>query len=140
MIDRFQGDPKIYIDPDGASLSFESGQPVMDQGFENQAFISLFTSPGWWGNTIIQDPDKQIGSDYEETAKGAVTLQKLNQIRQAGIRALKYSAFGNIEGVVTNPVSSQLLAVFTIHPPGLDAQELIITRNGQNWVNQAMGE
>lgn len=136
MIDRFQGDPKLYLTPDGVNLNIIGGQPVMDQGLENQATLSLFVGEGWWGNDVLPDANK-LGSDFEETAKGSITLTKLNDIRQSGINALQYEAFGKIEGEVLNPESSQLKTIFTISPPGGDVQSLILTRNGQNWINQA---
>ena len=45
MTDIFSGDPKIILTPYGANLDYEGGQPVMDQGMENQALLSLFTAP-----------------------------------------------------------------------------------------------
>lgn len=140
MINRFQGDPKIIITDDGMSLDFIAGQPVMDSGVENLALISLLTAPGWWGNDILLNPDEQIGSDFEEIAKGPITLSKLNDIKQSAESALNNPAFGTVKTTVINPVSNQINIVNLIEPPGQDAQELILTRNGQNWINQANKE
>lgn len=134
MTDRFQGDPKLFITPDGVDFEVKGGQPAMDAGFSNQAQISLFTSPGWWGNLI---DGNEYGSDFEQTAQGPITLTRLEDIRQSGIRALQYQAFGNIDGQVVNPTSSLLRATFTVSPRGRDARDIIFTRNGQNWINQA---
>ena len=74
----------------------------MDRGFENQVNIQLLTNPGWCGN-IFLEPENQIGSNFHETTKGAITIDKLNDIRQAAERALKNQAFGNVTANVTNP-------------------------------------
>lgn len=137
MIDRFSGDPKIYLTPSGAEMVFTGGQPVMDSGLENLAGISLFTAPGWWGNSLTLVEDEQIGSDFEETALGAITLQKLADIKVSGENALANPAFGDVDMTVTNPVSWRIDANVLISPPGQDAGQLLLSRNGQNWVNQA---
>lgn len=134
---RFQGDPKITIDQDGANIEFKAGQPVMDMGFHNQATISLFTSPGWWGNDLFDDTAQQIGSDFERRSRGTITLSKLSDIRQTGINALRYEAFGQIDGEVMNPISSKINAKFTVKPQGQDVNELLVSTYGQNWINQA---
>lgn len=138
MTNRFQGDPKIIIKPSGASLQFTGGQPLMDAGVENLAIIGLFTAPGWWGNSVVADPDKQIGSDFEETAMGAITLSKLNDIRQSAEKALANPAFGTISVEVTNPSSTRIDVVSTISPPGRDVEELRLSRFGANWQAQAV--
>lgn len=137
MSDRFDGDPRLFLDADGAFLDFQGGQPVMDPGVENLALIGLHTKPGWWGNSLIDDPEKQIGSDFEETARGAITLSSLNDIRQAAEKALADPAFGRIEVDVTNPVSNRIDVTNRINPPGKDILELTVSSNGLNWIEQA---
>lgn len=138
MIDRFQGDPKLYFTPDGIDLKFESGQPVMDQGIENQATISLFGGRNWWGNSLIDDINQHLDSDFEEVASGAITLQKLEDIKQSAERNLKSKAFGEITAEVLNPVAWRIDLNVNIKPPGRDVQELRLTLNSQNWQNQAI--
>lgn len=135
---RFYGDPKLFLGQNGSSLVFKGGQPVMDGGLENQASISLFTSTGWWGNDLISDADKQIGSDFEETARGTITLQKLRDIEKSSVSALQYQAYGDIEATAINQVSSRIDLLIRITSPGKDVEELRVTRNGQNWQNQAV--
>lgn len=137
MIDRFQGDPKLYLTPSGVDMVFSGGQPIMDAGLENLAGISLFTAPGWWGNSLTTNEDEKIGSDFEETARGAITLTKINDIKQSAENSLSNPAFGTVEADVTNPVNWRIDMKASISPPGQDAGELALTRNGQNWINQA---
>lgn len=110
----------------------------MDQGFENQVAIALFTEPGWEGNAFIADPDKQIGSDFMAATRKPITLQSLADIEQAAVRALKSPAFGQVTATATNPVANALRVKILIQPPGQDSQTIILTRNGLNWQAQAV--
>ena len=135
MTDRFQGDPALSLGPNGSTLTFRGGQPIMDQGLENQAQISLFTAEGWPGNFLLS-PDGQIGSDFEETARGAITVASLARVEQAAKTALAAPIFGDIEALAINPESWRLDVGIIVGPPG-DRETILLTRNGQNWINQA---
>jgi hypothetical protein len=137
MTDRFDGDPRLFIDSDGAYLDFQGGQPVMDAGIENLALISLHTGPGWWGNALIDRADRRIGSDFEKTASGTITLSKLNDIRQSAERALSDPAFGRVTTTVQNPQGNRIDVINRIEPPGQDIQELTVSRYGLNWIAQS---
>lgn len=137
MSNQFEGDPKIVLTPDGATIPFTGGQPVMDGGLENMVNISLFTKPGWAGNTLFRKQDEQIGSEYEDIAKGSITLSSINNTRQAAEKALKNPAFGDVAVDVVNVSGNRLDVKILIRPPGQDVQELILSRNGINWINQA---
>jgi len=136
MADYFSGDPKLVLTPNGSKLVFKGGQPVMDQGLENLALISLFTKKDWVGNAFIADPNKKIGSDFEETANQPITLASLNALAMSAEKALKNPAFGKITVEITNPNSHRLNVKITIEAPGSDIKTLILTKNGQNWINQ----
>lgn len=136
MTDIYSGDPKIVLTENGAKLVFKGGQPVMDQGLENLALISLFTSPGWSGNIFFQDINQQVGSDFLTISKQPITLTMINDLRQAAITTLNNPAFGNITVNIENPNSYRLNVTITISPPGQDIQTLILTRNGENWLLQ----
>lgn len=136
-MNRFEGDPRLYQSVDGSYLKWVDGQSEMDQGLENQAEISLLTKPGWTGNFFLS-PESQIGSDYIDSASGSITVTTLNNIRQAGEAALSSAAFGKVTATITNPKSTRIKAVFLIEPPGKNIQELILSGNGQNWINQAV--
>jgi len=133
---RYQGDPRIFLGPDGSYFSYKGGQPEMDRGFENQVNIQLFTMPGWCGN-IFLGPDSQVGSNFLDTAKGAINIDKLNDTRQAAENALKNQAFGKVQAIVTNPESNFLNVEIIIEPPGKDIQRLVLLRNWNNWIEQA---
>lgn len=137
MTDIYEGDPRIVLSEDGATLRYIGGQPRMDQGLENQALISLFTDGPWPGNTLFEVTQEQIGSDFEEACRQPITLQSINNIRNAAIRALNSPIFGTVNVEVSNPLSFRLDILVTIEPPGQDAKTLFLSKNGLNWIAQA---
>ena len=134
---RFEGDPKIIVTPDGWTLQYTGGQPLMDQGLENVATISLLTKEGWVGNIFLTQKQK-IGSAVRRLSSGSITVSTLNDIRQEAEKSLDTAVFGNVEADVLNPVSSNIKLNVLIQPPGSDIQKLTLERNGQNWINQAL--
>ena len=137
MIDIFQGDPALLLTNDGAEITFKGGQPLMDQGLENQAQISLFTAKGWGGNFLLSE-DQRIGSDFEEKARGPITLTSLAELEKTAEKAMESPTFGTVRAVVTNPESWRINMVITITPPGRSEETILLTTNGQNWINQAL--
>ena len=138
MPDVYQGDPRLFLDSDGSFLKFTGGQPVMDKGLENLVLISLFTRPGWPGNVLFQDENQKIGSDFEELANQSITLQMINNLRNAAERALVNPALGNVTVDISNPSGYRLDIKITVQPPGQDIQTLIISKHGLNWISQAL--
>ena len=137
MTDNFSGDPRLTLGANGSSLVFKGGQPVMDQGLENLSLISLFTERGWFGNVFFASLDQKIGSDFMSATKSPITITTLNNVRQAADKALENPAYGNREIEVLNPNANNLDVRITNEPPGQDVNELLLTRNGLNWLNQA---
>ncbi len=134
---RFEGDPKIIVGPDGWEIQYKGGQPVMDQGLENVVTIQILTKENWIGNIFLNEKQK-IGSNVRELSSGAITISKLNDIRQAAEKALdNIDAFGSVTPEVTNPVSNYIKLDTIIFPPGRDIEKITLQRNGQNWINQA---
>jgi phage gp46-like protein len=142
QIDRFQGDPKIFITIDGAEMVFVSGQPLMDGGLENAVNISLLTKKGWYGNFLIDDPNKRVGSRYLVAVHQSITLSMLvdssNAIKQALQWMVDSGIASNVEGVVSNPDGKQLQSIATVEPPGKDIEVLLLTKNGTNWIVQKL--
>lgn len=133
----FQGDPKLVLTENGSRLIFKGGQPVMDQGLENLALISLFTSKGWCGNIFSTDTSKKIGSDFEEIAGRPITRSMLIDLEQSARNALKNDAFGNVDVEVSNPTSQRLNVRIRIEPTGQDIYTLNLTKYGSNWIAQS---
>jgi len=138
--DYTQGDPALILDETGADLEFVGGQPVMDQGLENAVKISMFTRNGWWGNTLFDDPNQKIGSDYEKIANQAITVSAIRRITAAAERALKWMvdtglALSAIAEVVNRRVGWLDTAVL-ITPPSKDQTVLVASKHGSNWIAQ----
>ena len=138
MVDRFQGDPKLTLGPDGSNMTWKGGQPVMDQGVENPPMIQLFTRKGWFGNYLQTRPENKVGSDWELNNEQAITVTSLNQNRAAGEKALKVlqdaKLIGDVAVSVKNPTGKSKLAVFLISQP---ENVLVVSQNGVNWQQQA---
>lgn len=135
--DPYGGDPKIILTENGSTMKFVGGQPVMDQGLENFALISLLTQSGWIGNFFIRDNAEKIGSDFEEKALNTRTLSNLRLVEDAAKRALKSSFFEKIQVTVRNPQSHFLEVNILLKPPNQDEKELKLTKNSANWISQA---
>ena len=147
MITLFQGDPKLFLDERGSYLEWIGGQCVMDAGLENAVFISLFTtlepknSPrGWAGNYLWENKDYWIGSRFEAALNEPITLSALTNAEDEAKKALDWMIEKNlassIEVTVTNPVGPQIYTKIRIQPPDLPIQELLLIKNGVNWIFQ----
>jgi len=141
-IDRYQGDPKIFITNDGAEMSIQGGQPIMDGGLENSVGVSLLTEDGWYGNHLIDDLNQHVGSNFLKQANEVVTVTMLVNLINAISNALQWMLNTNIVSKVTpkasNPEGKLILASVLIEPPGQDSQELLLTKNGNNWIVQKL--
>lgn len=129
--DRYSGDPRLVLTQDGADLDYRGGQPVMDQGLENQALLSLFTAPGWWGNAMLP-AERQIGSDFERVAAGPISLQTLSDVERSVSRTLKSPLFPRVDVRVTNPVTNRLRIEIVA-----GGRSLVLDRAGLLWQAQA---
>jgi phage gp46-like protein len=136
----FQGDPRLFLDKNGAYIAFSGGQPVMDRGFENVVLILLFTRKGWVGNSLFKDPQKYIGSDFEKAHDAPFTSQSFARIENAAQVALQVLLDTGVASAVE--IVSQTLDGFAVTTtvrvtsPNLPFLELIVTKNGPNWVFQ----
>ena len=140
MADRYEGDPKMTLDENGADLIIKGGQPIMDQGLENAALISLHTREGWAGNVFLRRPEEKIGSKYEDKLQEPITLTAFNNVRNAAEKALAWmldqSVASEIEVAVSNPTRKQIKTAVLIKPPSRDPLVLLLTKNGLNWIAQ----
>ena len=138
---RFQGDPAIEITPDGACMTFKGGQPIMDQGFHNAVLISLFTKPGYWGNSLETKESKKIGSNFERN-RVIQDINSVNEVSDDAKQALKWMLDNGIAETitvdVTNPKLNNIFTKIKIKPLGKTPEEFLLTQNGLNWISQAV--
>ena len=139
MSNNYEGDPKMIITSEGADFVYNDGQPIMDQGLENNALMSLFTAPGWAGNLFLQ-PDSQVGSDFESMATGSITLSKLAQIKNSADLALSDSQQVVDSGVVTveNSQGNKIDVALHLSPVSDEVSVLLSSEAGLNWQAQAL--
>ena len=132
-MDRFSGDPRLVLTPNGATFTYQAGQPVMDQGIENCALLSLLVEEGWCGN-IFLSPQERVGSDYLKKTRKAITLSSLADTENSAIRALSTSkVFGAVTASASNPSNDHLSIEIGIGSGGA----LSFTREKALWVAQA---
>ena len=118
----------------GAEFKYVGGNPIMDQGVHNAALISLYTRQGWCGN-IFLPPESRIGSDFEKTCEGSLTLSKLADVERAAELALASPLFPEVRAKARNPNSDTLEVNIKIGPGGA----LSLNREGPLWRAQAKG-
>jgi hypothetical protein len=118
----------------GATWEYTAGQPVMETGVANAALISLFTRPGFSGN-IFLEPEQRIGSDFENTCRGTITLSRLNDIENAAVRALTSKLFPDVTAAASNPSGDQVRVVVHISP----GASLNLNRESGLWKATAKG-
>lgn len=147
LVTLFEGDPKIFLDERGSRLEWNGGQCVMDAGFENPVFISLFTtlepttSPrGWAGNYLFEDQNVWIGSRYEAALAEPITITSLNTARDEAQKALDWLLNSKLASEiivdVINPMTDRVETSIRIRPPDLPLVELLLIKNGVNWIYQ----
>jgi phage gp46-like protein len=144
---QYQGDPRLFLNGEGSELIWRGGQCIMDQGLENTVDISLFTrldpktSPrGWAGNYLFNDITQHVGSRFEEVADRPITFSGLTDVSDAAKQALEWlidaGLAKSIEAETTNPRYEWLRVEVRITRPDLTDQEIVLLKNGQNWLYQ----
>lgn len=137
----YQGDPRLFLTANGSRLNFVGGQPTMDRGFENMVLIALFTRRGWCGNTLFDDTDVHIGSDFEAAFEQPLNLAAINDIEDRAAKALDFlikdGLASDVDVSASNPRGDRVEVTITIARPNKDISELVLIKNGINWVYQA---
>ena len=142
MVDRYNGDPKLTLDENGADLTYQGGQPVMDAGIENAALISLHTESGWFGNTFFRKAVQKLGGRYMDEANKALSFDQINRIRNAAQSDLDWMVEEGIADTVfanvTNPIARSINTIIQITPPNVDPTTFVLTKAGLNWQAQKL--
>lgn len=137
MVDQFDGDVAFILTPDGGQIIYTGGQPLMDPGgLENAVNISLFTGLGYWANALNEnEPDRQIGSDFEERVRPhAITTAYLRDVEDAARDALQWfinqKIAQTIDALAIWPELNTVdLAILITKPDG----ETVTVRYELNW-------
>ncbi len=140
-IDRYSGDPKVYLDGHGAFLKWVAGQPIMDSGIENCATLPLLIKDDWPGNVFIADKKKQLGSGFVEANEKPVSISMLNNVRSVGERVLKEKMVDDglardVTLTVTSPQSTRIKTIVTVTRAGGEEETIQFDKYGPNWEQQ----
>jgi phage gp46-like protein len=76
---RFDGDIAVRPSLDGGAITIRAGQPDMEQGLSTAVYLSLYTEPGWWGNSILL-PEQRLGE--EDSLEELESEPLSNKVRQ----------------------------------------------------------
>lgn len=60
-----EGDLYLAPSPDGGEISFEGGQPLMEDALNNALYISLIGDSDFWGNTLVSENEVLQGSIFD---------------------------------------------------------------------------
>jgi hypothetical protein len=131
----YEGDPKIYLTDNGADWEVENGDPVREQGIENELNYSLFTRENWPGNIYLTGA-KKVGSAFERKSSGVITARTPNDVRQECLNSFDSGIYGENECTVVNPSASVLKVEYIVRPPNSDPKVFLFTKNGINWKSQ----
>lgn len=140
----YDGDPRLFLDQDGAYLDFVDGQPIMDAGLENTAIIPLFTrrlsrdnKKPWVGNIVFDDANVHLGSDFLDGFEKPITFGRLEDDKKRAKKALQFfidsGLAKDVNVEVTNPSTYRIDVRIQILPPDID---LAFVKNGANWIIQ----
>lgn len=140
MTDNYQGDPKIYITSDGATMKFTGGQPRMDKGLENLVILTWF-SREWYGNVFLKDENQKLNGKFELANEKPVTVSSLKDIEKAASKDTDYlissGVMSQIEIETVNTDDNQVTTNAVFAPPGADLFTIVATKHGKNWIAQA---
>jgi phage gp46-like protein len=143
------GDLAVFMDGTGSKIIWRGGQPVMDAGLETTIFMSLFTElyppeskRGWFGNYLNTDNKFDIGSRFLESTRVPITVTSLGNMEKEAENALAWMINSklakSVEAEVTNPRTNHLEIAIRVVKPDLSIQDLLLLRNGVNWIYQTL--
>lgn len=137
MTSIYQGDLLLSCTCEGLTVTFKGGQPILDNGLTNSVILSLF-SDEWFANSIIDDPNKHIGSDFiSYIVSNPITVANLNTARSIALKSLQWmldeKIASEIDVRLQNPNGSLIQVLVLIKPPGETIIAILATKYGLNW-------
>lgn len=121
MLACCDGDLKLYNVGIGSDCDIVNGQPVLDEGLENAVYMSLFSSPGWWGNALIDESEQHISTLENIIDEQPLTNETRLNIEEAARNALAWMISDgiaqNIEVSATIPAIGRADLVIEIFQP-----------------------
>ena len=105
-----EGDVKLVPTIDGGELSFEGGQPVMEQGLESAVYISLF-STDFWGNMVSDSGEKLNSGIMQIMNRRSLNNSARLDIQESAKNALSWITSENIASAVSIETYMRTLSI-----------------------------
>jgi phage gp46-like protein len=133
---NYDGDVMLRHTEDGGSITITLGQPEMETGLWTAVYVSMFTTPGWWGN-IVAGENEDIGSECEELERHPLTNKTRLDYEVSVRNALAWIVSAGIAKAVTVEASiigiNALAVTILIEEPDGNVETL---RYKVNWQGQ----
>ena len=129
---EYQGDPKIFIDKDGATIEIKNGNTTMERGVSNFILIALLTTeePKHY-NTLFDNDSEKIKPHYQKFVSTEITSKSLQDRASAAKADLKplidASLAKDISVNIENSIGSETVLTITI-----DDEVFVLTYDGLN--------
>jgi len=131
------GDPKLYETGNGPEILVTDGQPAMDDGLENAAYLSLFSDEGWWGNAVSAESEKATSRLY--------TMDRRTLTNQARLDAEEYARQA-LAWMVTEGVAKKVTVTASLPSIGMLGLMILIEQPDRtstiryqiNWATMAL--
>lgn len=131
------GDPKLYDTGDGAEILIIDGQPTMDEGLENAAYISLFSSANWWGN-ILSDNSEKLTSDFESISNKTLTNQTRLDAEEFAKSALAWMVKDGVAKEIKVTASLPVVGFLGLNIEIIQPEKTTLVKYQINWQTMAI--
>lgn len=105
----FNGDLLLRTSEKGdVDIKISNGQPVMTDGIENAAFLSIFCKE-WWGNSVTDDDNEKFDSKFESVLSKNLSNYTRLEAEDLAISALRWMESSGMVKKIT--ISSKILSI-----------------------------
>jgi len=137
MSNKYEGDPKLFFDENGARFEWINGQPVMDQWLENTTILSAFT-PSWFGNYFFDTEEEKFNSNLIEILSQALTLETINSatdaIKKATQHMIDLGLVNDINVRVYNPTGNRVNLEIIVTATDNTIKLITLSNIGSQWL------
>ena len=126
-------DVRLYHTLDDGEIDVEDGSPLLDEGLETAAYLSMFGGFGWWGNSSEQQPERRYNCETEKLLEGLpATSGNINRIVEAANRDLAWMLSAGVASAVrvsvTIPALNRVRIAVSIEADG-ESREFVFIEN-----------
>lgn len=129
---KYQGDPKIFVDEDGATISIKNGHTKMERGLANCVLIPLLTEEEPKHINALFDNDyEKIKPHYQRFIGNPITVTNLQDRARAAKADLKFlkdhKLANDVSTKIENPRGIETKLTVTI-----DEKDIILTSDADS--------